>query len=207
MEERVNVKHSGLALLLVSALVAALVASVLTRQRGWANAAATTQSAPAAGRGAGALAARIRAVESYGKLPVGFEPNLGQFDRQVKFASTSAGYRLFLTNTGAVLSFGLPGEGTAMDVARVPGLDQGGSSFKPADPTTVSGPAQAGIVRRRLVLRLTLEGSNPAARVVAANQLPGVSNYYLGSNPKKWRTGILAYALVRCKHIYPRLGI
>src|SRR5262249_30588695 len=42
-------------------------------------------------------AVRARAVESYGKLPLSFEANQGQTDRQVKFLSRGGGYSLFLT--------------------------------------------------------------------------------------------------------------
>src|SRR5215472_9373099 len=39
-------------------------------------------------------AMRARAVESYGKLPLSFEANQGQTDRQVKFLSRGGGYSL-----------------------------------------------------------------------------------------------------------------
>ena len=41
---------------------------------------------------------------SYGKLPLSFEANQGQADRQVKFLSRGSGYTLFLTDDSAVLS-------------------------------------------------------------------------------------------------------
>src|SRR6266478_3280243 len=48
--------------------------------------------------------ARLRASESYGKLPLSFEVNQGQTDSEVKFLSRGSGYNLFLTATEAVLS-------------------------------------------------------------------------------------------------------
>src|SRR5436305_817741 len=42
-------------------------------------------------------AAEAQAAESYGKLPLSFEPNLGQADPSVKFLSRGSGYNLFLT--------------------------------------------------------------------------------------------------------------
>jgi hypothetical protein len=147
MVERVNVKRAVLALLPFSVLVAALAAGALSWHRGGENAAAITKRRPTSGRGDGAIAARNRAVESYGKLPVSFEPNLGQFDRRVKFASRDAGYRLFLTDTGAVLSLGLPAQGAAFGVVRFPRVDRGGVSSQPAG-RTVSGPGQ--VLTRRM---------------------------------------------------------
>jgi hypothetical protein len=46
--------------------------------------------------------------QTYGKLPLGFEANRGQVDRQVKFLSRGNGYALFLTSTEAVLHCPLP---------------------------------------------------------------------------------------------------
>src|SRR5437763_2175579 len=49
-------------------------------------------------------AAQSRLVEAYGKLPLSFEANQGQFGPKVMFASRNRGYSLFLTPTEAVLS-------------------------------------------------------------------------------------------------------
>ena len=48
--------------------------------------------------------AKVHLVESYGKLPLSFEANLGQTDKKVQFISRGQGYGLFLTPTEAVLS-------------------------------------------------------------------------------------------------------
>jgi len=48
--------------------------------------------------------AKITAAENYGKLPLHFEPNLGQSAKQVKFLSRGQGYTLFLTASEAVFS-------------------------------------------------------------------------------------------------------
>jgi hypothetical protein len=48
--------------------------------------------------------ARMTAAENYGKLPLHFEPNLGQSAKQVKFLSRGQGYTLFLTASEAVFS-------------------------------------------------------------------------------------------------------
>jgi hypothetical protein len=48
--------------------------------------------------------AEPRLVEAYGKLPLSFEANQGQTERQVKFLSRGSGYSLFLTGNEAVLA-------------------------------------------------------------------------------------------------------
>ncbi len=51
---------------------------------------------------------KIRLIESYGKLPLSFELNQGQTDKEVKFLSRGPGYSLFLTPTEAVLTLAKP---------------------------------------------------------------------------------------------------
>src|SRR5205823_5332928 len=43
-------------------------------------------------------------TQSYGKLPLSFEPNLGQMDSTVKFIAHGAGSDLFLTSNEIILS-------------------------------------------------------------------------------------------------------
>jgi DNA-binding beta-propeller fold protein YncE len=44
------------------------------------------------------------AAAAFGRLPLNFEMNMGQTDRQVHFSARGRGYTLFLTSSGAVLS-------------------------------------------------------------------------------------------------------
>ncbi|MCO6511286.1 MAG: carboxypeptidase regulatory-like domain-containing protein [Aridibacter famidurans] len=47
---------------------------------------------------------KLRALEEYGKLPISFEPNVGQTDEKVDFLARGKGYALFLNGGEAVLS-------------------------------------------------------------------------------------------------------
>src|SRR5687767_3199694 len=47
---------------------------------------------------------KAKAVESYGRIRMRFEPNVGQTDPRVRFLSRGSGYALFLTADRAVLS-------------------------------------------------------------------------------------------------------
>jgi hypothetical protein len=44
-------------------------------------------------------------VSRYGQLPLAFEANRGQLDRAARFAARGSGYGIFLTRTGATVSF------------------------------------------------------------------------------------------------------
>ncbi|MDD5502984.1 MAG: hypothetical protein PHH26_05945 [Candidatus Thermoplasmatota archaeon] len=53
-------------------------------------------------------APKARLVEAYGKLPLSFEANQGQTDKQARFLARGPGYGLFLTPTEAVLMLRKP---------------------------------------------------------------------------------------------------
>jgi len=135
-------------------------------------------------------ASAVEVLETYGQLPLSFEPNQGQFDAQVKFISRGAGYSLFLTPTEAVL------------VLRKPAVQER------EDPTALeSALAQAEEKQavEQTVLRMQLVGANAAPQMVGLEELPGKVNYFLGNDPAKWRANVPTYAKVKYQDVY--LGV
>jgi hypothetical protein len=57
------------------------------------------------------------------------------------------------------------------------------------------------------VVRLRLVGANPKAEVSGADELPGKANYFIGNDPKKWRTNVPTYAKVRYENVYPGIDL
>ena len=57
--------------------------------------------------------------ESYGKLPIHFEANRGQTDKDVRFLSRGAGYSLYLTASEAVLVLAKPDADAKRDARSV----------------------------------------------------------------------------------------
>jgi hypothetical protein len=114
--------------------------------------------------------------EAYGKLPLYFEANRGQTNKQVKFLNRGRGYSLFLTPTEAVLAL---------------------------SPRPTEGEGQG----EGAVLRMSFVGAYPKTRVEGLEKLPGVVNYFIGNDPKKWRTKIPTYAKVRHKNVYPGVDL
>ena len=51
-----------------------------------------------------AKASRQKVARAYGRLPLAFEPNRGQFDARARYVARGAGYTLFLTKSSAVMS-------------------------------------------------------------------------------------------------------
>jgi hypothetical protein len=103
---------------------------VRNRRRGRVVATAVVAScvlaAAFAGTGSG-TAARAGvdrgALEAYARLPLSFVPNRGQTDRRVAFMASGAGYRAFLTRSGAVLALQNGSHGSAV---RLDFLNAGG---------------------------------------------------------------------------------
>jgi hypothetical protein len=112
------------------------------------------------------LPATERVSGAFGKLPLGFELNVGQADSRVKFLSRGSGYGLFLLPAEAVLS--------------------------------LRGPSS---------VRMKFINGNPAPRIEGLDELPGKSNFFIGSNPENWRTNVSSYAKVRYKDLYPAIDM
>ncbi len=115
-------------------------------------------------------------------LPLRFEPNEGQAnlkasDPRVKFIARGAGYVLALGSEGALLSV-----------------------------TSRTAPDSSTAVRMETV-GMKLAGANPRAMIGAVDRLSGESNYLLGNNPAKWRSGVPQFARVRYENIYPGINL
>ena len=171
-------------------------------------------------------ATQPRLAESYGNLPLSFEINRGQTDPQVKFLSRGSRYSLFLTGNEAVLSLKKPGassqkrvtppfraarQGRVSDLfsksAAFPGLlpttQQFKESFAPREEARVPDAES----RAPAVVRMQLVGANSQAKVSGLDELPGRSNYFIGSDPKKWRTNVPNYAKVKYANVYPGVDL
>ena len=127
------------------------------------------------------------AQATYGHLPLSFEANQGQTDRQVKFLSRGQGYNLFLTSTEAVLAL------TSLDRALVKGSEVEDS--------------RSSKETRQAVLRMGLVGANPVPTISGLDALPGKANYFIGNDPRHWRTDVPTYVKVQYKDVYPGIDL
>jgi hypothetical protein len=121
------------------------------------------------------------AADAYGKLPLQFEANSGQTDERVRFIARGAGYNIFLTSDGAVLTLR-----DAMGAGR--------------DALRSEQPDKLKAVYR--VLRMRLEGAAATPETKGLEELPGKINYLIGNESSKWRTGVPLYSKVRYRDIY-----
>src|SRR5262245_8604565 len=113
---------------------------------------------------------KVRARADYGKLPINFEANRGQFDPQVKFVARGRGYALALFQNEAVME--LP-------------------SRRVSD-RTIHGAS----------LRMRFLSANKAPRISGLDESPAKVGYFLGNDPKLWKTDAPAYGRVKYEDIY-----
>ena len=127
-----------------------------------------------------------RVAESYGKLPLYFEPNLGQAPPGVRYLTRTPGATILLKDTEAVIR-----------LQRV----EADSRMAPAAKLAMPGEAEGAVVRMRLA------GARPPRQVEPLEKLPGVSNYFLGRDPKNWRKDIPQYQRVRYEEVYRGISV
>jgi hypothetical protein len=131
-------------------------------------------------------------VKDYSKLPLRFEENQGQTAQDVRFVSHGDGYELFLTSQDAVLAL---------------------HPVRPLDLSPLHRTAYFRAMRearragRTSVLRMHLAGGNATPRIAGVDRLPGRVDYFIGNDPKKWRTDVPSYARVRYAEVYPGVDL
>ena len=141
--------------------------------------------------------ARGRIQASYAALPLAFEQNQGQTDAQVNYMARGNGYTLFLTAKDAVFSLRSPSaESKTATVRR-------GTELHAKNSPRQRNPRKDSIA----VVRMQLVGGNSLAKVSASGQLPGKSNYFLGSDPTQWHRDVAHYARVSYQDVYPGVSL
>jgi hypothetical protein len=131
-----------------------------------------------------------RFLDSYIKLPLAFERNMGQADGRVKYLTHGSGYELFLTPKEAVLA-----------------LWQPEPQFVAGQPSGKILHSSNGLRREASVLRLQLPGANPSAEIEPVNRLERKANYFTGNDHKNWVTDVPSYERVEYRGIYPGVDL
>ena len=129
---------------------------------------------------------RSTVLHSFGVLPLTFDLNRGQTDREVQFVSRSHRSTVFLTSTETVF---------ALNSSRSPNPQRG-----------LKGKAQESRLVGPEVVRMKFVGGNPQ-RFVGLDEQPQTSNYLIGSDPHRWRTHVPTYARLASKGLYPGIDL
>ena len=133
--------------------------------------------------------ARVQAHSLLSGLPLIFEPNQGQAhldpaDAGAKFVARGPRYSIFLGSEGAILSL----------ASKVQPKRKSGKQDEPSQVRVTS-------------IEMKLAGANPNPTMRALEPLPGRTNYFIGNDPAKWRTGVPQFARVSYEDVYPGINL
>jgi hypothetical protein len=124
-----------------------------------------------------------------GRLPLAFEPNLGQADDSVKYLAHGNGYIVALTPSAAVM------QSTRPMVTR-------------ENPVSaIAADKRASRPENRTTIRMTLVGASPDATLSGYLPLATRTNYFIGNDPERWRTDVPTFGKVRYENAYPGIDL
>ncbi|MGB6688026.1 MAG: Ig-like domain-containing protein [Terracidiphilus sp.] len=142
--------------------------------------AGNAQHPQSAGQPAGGTAADpSKAAVQYGKLPLSFEPNLGQTAEEVQWLARGPEYTLFLAGHDAVLEL---------------------NAVTPSKPGTRPHISESAV-------RMNLLGARTVNRAAGEDPQPGKANYFTGRDPRKWQRNVPMYGKVRLQGVYPGVDL
>lgn len=128
--------------------------------------------------------------DKYGKLPLAFERNQGQFDSKVKFLARGQGYNVFLTAQEAVMVFS---------------KEDPQKHFNKT--TTASNPVNTAQSNQMEVIRMRFVGGSNAPAVDGIEPLDFKTNYFVGEGAIKRYKDIANHARVKYTSIYPGIDL
>jgi CSLREA domain-containing protein len=138
---------------------------------------------------------------NFGRLPLSFEPNVGQTDEQVKFLSRGRGYTLFLTDREAVFTL----RSREASLVKREALDgRPDSDLETGNPKLETRNSKLPALS---VVRMKFDGSNPSPLATGLEPLPGIVNYFIGNDESKWRTNIPTYKKVEYQNLYAGIDL
>jgi gliding motility-associated-like protein len=125
--------------------------------------------------------------------PIEFIENKGQWDRSVRFKADVPGGALFLHKNGySVLQY------REEDLQHISEIIHHREHANEADNN---------FIIHSHAYNVEFEGASPNAVPTADKSVPGVYNYYYGSDPAKWGTGCKIYLGITIKNIYPDIDL
>ena len=95
----------------------------------------------------------------------------------------------------------LTSDGAVFQISRSVGTAELKPRFKKASYSPETSGFESSFVRMKTV------GANPNPRAVGIDRLPGVTNYFIGDDPAKWKTNVAGYAKVKYEGVYPGIDL
>jgi hypothetical protein len=117
-------------------------------------------------------------IQNLSSLPLSFEPNAGQADTDVRFLARAPGMIVYFTD-----------DGIAMSLHR---RDRNAGRNAPT---------------AHAMVKMKLAGARPPLEVRGLDAQPGVSHYFIGDDPKGWRTNVPHYGRVSLTSVYDGIDL
>jgi len=142
-----------------------------------------------------AYASTTRIIENYGKIPLTFTVNEGQYAPEVKFVTRGSGCTMFFTQEGTTFLLSRETEESAAGRAATRSVVYRG------DPSDIQPELE------NFALKVKFLNANPAPEVSGENRLPCTTNYFIGNDPTKWKTNVANYEKVRLENLYDGIDL
>ena len=120
------------------------------------------------------------------KLPLYFEPNVGQAAPGVRYIARGGGMTMFLAGQEAIM------------VLNPPASREG--------PRSAPNHERA-VPPRSAAIRMRLAGATGGSEATELERLPGISNYFRGRDESRWITGVPQYRRVRFRNVYEGVDV
>jgi hypothetical protein len=121
-----------------------------------------------------------RQLPDFGKLPIRFEPNVGQASARVRYFARGGGYDIGVTEHEIILGLA------------------SGSRVKP-HLQNQSSPAST----KRALLHFSVVDAKPQPQLRAEQEQQSTSNYFIGADSSKWHRNVHNFGAVRYEQVYP----
>jgi len=139
-------------------------------------------------------AARHNALKAYGRIPLYFIKNTGQVDGSVRYYEKGPSHATFFTDDGLVLSLSRNEEKTKGHSIPAGRVDNEATTRGSRRTTTEA-------------VRLSFVGRRKDAAITAERKMPGRVNYFVGSDPAKWRADVPTFGQVTYRDVYDKIDI
>ena len=137
-------------------------------------------------------------IEQYGKIPLAFTINNGQYDPHVKFTTRGSGCTMFFAQDGTTFLLSRETEESAEKRLAKRSVVYLGD---PSDLTDTD------IEREHFALKVKFLNANPDPDVIGEDRLPGKSNYFIGNDSSQWNTDVANYEKVRLRNLYDGIDL
>jgi hypothetical protein len=140
------------------------------------------------------VAARTPHSKPTETTPLAFTKNMGQWDDRVLFRANSTGVTMWFTKDGITYQF-------------TRSMTRSGESAQPDRSLTPFDRRSERDSIEQLVINTKFVGANPNPEMVAEGLTEYKCNFFLGSDPSKWRSNVPNYETVTLKDVYPGVDL